>query len=92
MTSIQEKIIKPKLGLLELAKHLCRPSVKRYTSPSTRRSGHKTNRTNHNPFSATKAELSVRSSLKFYNLAETLFRASGSLQATPDIAPARSLR
>lgn len=49
------------------ARRLCRPSAKRYTLPRTRQSGLPGHRTANNPFSAPKAEVSVRSSLKFYS-------------------------
>lgn len=50
------------------AKHLCRPSEKHYTSLSKRRSKPLTDPTAHNPYSATHAEINVRSSRKFYRL------------------------
>jgi transposase InsO family protein len=48
------------------ARRLCRPSAKQYILPGTRRSGLPRHRTASTPFSAQKAEVSVRSSLKFY--------------------------
>ena len=53
-----------------MAKRLCRPSAKRYTSRSRRRSKRTTYRTVHNPFSASQAEVSVRSSVVFYTQAQ----------------------
>ncbi len=63
------------------ARRLCRPSAKRYISLSRRRSGRPTCRTIPNPFSAPEAEVSVRSSRKFYNC---------TLSPMPPVAPSVS--